>query len=797
MDGGYELKKKTLKVISALAAAALAAQCSAAVFADSFDYTDVQDMGEGDFVGTELMDEAYDVSYDDAYTELPMAYKTMGGVAPSIEIDLSDVDTDEMFASLEASMDKLRAEQADGAEAFTETQDASYNYTSDYYYAQLPASYQKTYREMAADFDTILSSTKSFEVVTLEGYDIFYMVPYTDLDKSMAMTYAFMYSNPQYFFNDTVATGTGNDGTKYILFITYNNYQNGSVRTAAKQKLDDITNSWMKAINACPDALAKETKIAELICANSKYHLANDGSIVAEKANQTIVGCLLDKQCVCAGFSKTFTYFCHKAGIDCTGVVSDDHAWNMVKINGKWYETCLTAMNQSYTAYYNYDYVYYASFNRGPGVLHAIFDDGKTSGGYVVEDCMKKTFTYPTYATDMPLNIYTRVESKAAGQATVYFKNALGASEYAIYTYTNGKYTYAGKVAAVNNANTKYLSYTIKNMTVSGRCGFVVRALFGNPVTKTNVWTGITGGNIVYANVQGSAVAKPKITSAKAGDGQVALNWSAVSGATNYAVYTYVNGKWAVAGYRTATGMYVTGLTNGVKYGFAVKAYVNGAWSDIGSSDIVYATPAAAVAKPVITKAQAQDGQVALNWTTVSGATNYAVYTYLNGKWSVAGYRTATGMYVTGLTNGVKYGFAVKAYVNGTWSAISSSDIVYATPVAASAKPVITKAQGQNGQVALNWTTVSGATNYAVYTYLNGKWSVAGYRTANGMYVTGLTNGVKYGFAVKAYVNGAWTSISSSDIVYATPTANKSDISFVDSQDLSGIVDIFDISVVA
>ena len=99
---------------------------------------------------------------------------------------------------------------------------------------------------------------------------------------------------------------------------------------------------------------------------------------------------------------------------------------------------------------------------------------------------MKKTFTYPTYATDMPLNIYTRVESNAAGQATVYFKNALGASEYAIYTYTNGKYTYAGKVAAVNNANTKYLSYTIKNMTVSGRCGFVVRALFGNPVTKTN-----------------------------------------------------------------------------------------------------------------------------------------------------------------------------------------------------------------------------------------------------------------------------------------------------------------------
>ena len=126
-------------------------------------------------------------------------------------------------------------------------------------------------------------------------------------------------------------------------------------------------------------------------------------------------------------------------------------------------------------------------------------------------------------------------------------------------------------------------------------------------------------------------------------------------------------------------------------------------------------------------------------------------------------------MYVRNLANGTKYGFAVKAYINGTWSSVSSSDIVYATPVSAAAKPVITKAQGQNGRVALNWTAVNGATNYAVYTYLNGKWSVAGYRTATGMYVRNLTNGTTYGFAVKAYVNGAWTSVSSSDIVYATP----------------------------
>ena len=261
----------------------------------------------------------------------------------------------------------------------------------------------------------------------------------------------------------------------------------------------------------------------------------------------------------------------------------------------------------------------------------------------------------------------------------------------------------------------------------------------------------------------------PSITSITAGSGKVDLSWSSVSGAANYAVYYTANGKWYNAGTTTALKMTVSGLTGGTRYGFAVKAYLNGAWTSVSSSDIVYATPTAAVEKPKITKAEGQDGQVALNWTSVNGATNYAVYTYLNGTWSVAGYRTATGMYVRNLTNGTKYGFAVKAYVNGTWSSVSTSDIVYATPVSAAAKPVITKAQGQDGQVALNWTSVNGATNYAVYTYLNGTWSLTGYRTATGMYVRNLANGTTYGFAVKAYVNGAWTNITSADIVYATP----------------------------
>ena len=372
------------------------------------------------------------------------------------------------------------------------------------------------------------------------------------------------------------------------------------------------------------------------------------------------------------------------------------------------------------------------------------------------------------------------ITSVTAGteQATVAWSAVSGATKYEVFTYLNDKWTSHGTTTACN--------MTVKNLTGGTSYGFAVKAYVNGEWSDPS--------DKVYATPKACEIPKPAVTSAKAQDSSVLLSWSTVSGASQYAVYYITGGKWYNAGTTTATAMTVSGLTNGTKYGFAVKAYVSGKWSAITTADIVYATPEAAVTKPVITKAQGQDGRVALNWTSVNGATNYAVYTYLNGKWSVAGYRTANGMYVTGLTNGVKYGFAVKAYVNGSWSGITSADIVYATPVGASVKPVITKAQGQDGRVALNWTSVNGATNYAVYTYLNGKWSLAGYRTANGMYVTGLTNGVKYGFAVKAYVNGAWTNIVSSDIVYATPTADKADVMYADTESFISD-DIFDIGI--
>ena len=539
------------------------------------------------------MTELPDVSFEEFDNANVMSgAKMCGGLCTAGTVAL----TDKEAAEFKAVMDTKNA-LIDSCDAVTESFDASYDYANDYFYKQLSSDYKALYKEILIDLETILTGTDTYDVGTLkvnwqdtEGNvtsadEPYILAYYASYDVGYPMAKMLIYSNPQYFFIDEVIAGTYG-GEEAIFLLTHNNFQKGSVRAAAKSKIDSVTNNWMKAINACPDELAKECKIAELICYYSKYHLDSEGNMIGKDTNQTIYVCLVDQICVCAGFAKTFLYFCRKVGIDCIGMIGTGHAFNRVKINGRWYETCLTGMNQCYTDYYDGDYTYYAFLNRG-----SLYKLKNNDPAFLSLDFITDAFTLPTCSYDMPVSFYTRVDVSTPGQATVAWKNIFGASQYAIYTVYNGEYTYAGKVTAPSSPYTNYSSYTIKNMTGGRTYGFLVRALFSDPV-KGSVWTGFTNACIVKGKVE-AAEAKPVITKIMPGNGQMGLNWSSVSGAKQYAAYYYLNGKWILAGKTTGTGMYVRGLANGTKYGFAVKAYVNGTWTSITSADVVYATPAA------------------------------------------------------------------------------------------------------------------------------------------------------------------------------------------------------------
>ena len=86
--------------------------------------------------------------------------------------------------------------------------------------------------------------------------------------------------------------------------------------------------------------------------------------------------------------------------------------------------------------------------------------------------------------------------------------------------------------------------------------------------------------------------AKPEITDLTPGDGQVTVTWTAAANAETYRVFTYVDGKYAIAGNTSETTMTVKNLTNGTNYGFLVLSSSDGkTYSRFTTNDIKYATP--------------------------------------------------------------------------------------------------------------------------------------------------------------------------------------------------------------
>ncbi|HEV2344385.1 MAG TPA: fibronectin type III domain-containing protein [Actinocrinis sp.] len=196
-------------------------------------------------------------------------------------------------------------------------------------------------------------------------------------------------------------------------------------------------------------------------------------------------------------------------------------------------------------------------------------------------------------------------------------------------------------------------SYNIYRGTISdGEAVTPVGTVSGTTTTFTD--TGLTSGKTYFYNVaavnatgvspdsnevtvvpgSGGTVtvpAAPTGLAASAGNGSVALSWTASTGATSYSVYrgTAAGAEAATAvGTSTTNSFTDTGLTNGTKYYYVVTAS-NSAGTSAKSAE-ASATPATTGGTPpgvpfgvVITP---QTGHILLQWGFESAATSYRVY---------------------------------------------------------------------------------------------------------------------------------------------------------------------------
>ena len=110
-----------------------------------------------------------------------------------------------------------------------------------------------------------------------------------------------------------------------------------------KAKINSILKPFEEKIKTMPSKLERERYIHRCLTSSIKYkydHTPDDVEC------HTIVGSFINKEAVCDGISKAFKHLCNLAKINSNVILGDSwneyepkqsHAWNMVKIDNKWY----------------------------------------------------------------------------------------------------------------------------------------------------------------------------------------------------------------------------------------------------------------------------------------------------------------------------------------------------------------------------------------------------------------------------------------------------------------------------
>ena len=117
--------------------------------------------------------------------------------------------------------------------------------------------------------------------------------------------------------------------------LTGNSSYDKKLKTIAKKLVKGTTSN-----------AAKVKAVHDYIIKNTAYDYDNYLANQIPKADYTAVGLLKNKTAVCEGYAKTFSAFMNVLNIPCKLVSGTGngggHAWNMVKLGGKWYHIDVT-----------------------------------------------------------------------------------------------------------------------------------------------------------------------------------------------------------------------------------------------------------------------------------------------------------------------------------------------------------------------------------------------------------------------------------------------------------------------
>lgn len=517
-------------------------------------------------------------------------------------------------------------------------------------------------------------------------------------------------------------------------------------------------------------------------------------------------GALVNHSSVCQGYAETMFYLLKKAGLSCAIASSQNinHAWNIVKVNGKWYHVDATwddpVWDMPGRSNHDYFLVSFDTMNKNTLVNHT-----KDRTDMVVSAQWGDTYTSAIDTTYESGKFWNGVNKAILYKDGYWYSIGSGASDtgYQInkYQYSTGtnkviysgtaKWTapsggyYPGVYGSIYlHGNSLYFTTpdSLKKIDLISAAASPVEIL--NIRTKYN---SASGSNLYafgeqYGKVVYFIADTPNLKQTKDTSDSTKYN-------KNYEEYTLdicISHNWD-AGVVTKQPTYKTEGTKKytctncgetktetiAKLVCTTHAWDNGTvtkkatYTATGVRKYTCKTCGAAkqvtIAKLKLTKvtvkAAQQTSAVKLTWNRSAGASGYKIYR-----------RTAKGRYVciktvkSGTTSyvdktvksGNRYYYCVKAYNGNVFSGYTETDILYIKA------PVVTVSKSAQG-VKLSWKKSAGAKKYIVYRKTpTGKYRAVKTVTAKTLSWTDKTakKGQTYYYIVKAVNNKTYSAAS-------------------------------------
>ena len=544
------------------------------------------------------------------------------------------------------------------------------------------------------------------------------------------------------------------EGLHYVFVYDCKYYTTAAQEAELSEKIDSVLQSL--DINDESSDYDVICAVYDYICANVSYDYdnLNDSEYLLK---YTAYAAMINKTAVCQGYSALMYRMLQQKNIDCRLIPGSNHAWNIVAIDG---------------VYYNAD---------------STWDAGRDPKNYAYFLCGDSDFAehtrYSEYSTEEFYRLYPMAETKYAvcpshSYGAWVTTKAPTCTESGIETRTCAKCGVSENRAIPATGHHYDAVATAPTCTEKGYTTHTCAC--GDSYTDSS--TDAAGHNykagictICGALDPERRPASPQIMITTE-SGRPKISWNAVNGADKYWVYRSVDGETFDYYARTDKPSFTDGSTSiGTTYYYAVKAVAVLGGRDVSSGRSTAQSIQCRPAAPSVSIYRV-NGKPQLKWNAVSGAAKYWVYRSTDGVNFKYYDSTAKTSYTnTGALLGTKYHYRVKAVavVNGknVASAYSGTKSLFTTPAA----PDVSIYR-VNGKPQLKWSAVTGAEKYWIYRSTDGV-NFKYYDSTTGTSYTNCiaASGTEYYYKVKAaaVVNGknVASDFSNTKSLFTTPAA--------------------------